>query len=449
MIFSTQISPIGTYYFFSFTKRIHRFQILCFTMNKNPHWNLLLSDFINKNQLIKILLSGNNTGKLAVYNNLKGLLFSDITIQQFIEKEEQYDTCETVPKELNRKLRSFSAGEQKKEFLKYCLKQNPDYIILDNPFDHLDQASRKKLADSLEQLSTSLGFIQLVNRTEDLLPFIENKAQITDDSFILKPIDNSAYNSGKVHTTHLPKPLNSFDYNENILVKMDGVSISYNERQIVKSIFWTIKQGEFWQLIGPNGSGKSTILSMISGENPKGFGQELYLFGRKKGSGESIWDIKKNIGIFSTSMTQLFKRNQTLEQMVLSGFFDSIGLYIQPTILQRQIATQWLEVIGMLPLKSKPFQSLSLGQQRVVLIARAALKHPPLIILDEPLEGLDDNNSSLVIDLINILLQETNMTIIYVSHRIEPRLKPTSIFELIPTETGSIGKINHPSNHAR
>ncbi|HQF48844.1 MAG TPA: ATP-binding cassette domain-containing protein, partial [Flavobacterium alvei] len=331
------------------------------------------------------------------------------------------------------------------EFLKYCLNQNPDYIILDNPFDHLDQASRKTLADSLEELSESLGFIQLVNRTEDLLSFIENKAQITDDSFVTKPINTSTNPTEKTHTTQIPKPLHSYEGNNPVLVKMDGVSVSYNERPIVDSIFWTIQQGEFWQLIGPNGSGKSTILSMITGENPKGYGQELYLFGKKKGSGESIWDIKKNIGIFSTSMTQMFKRNHTLEQMILSGFFDSIGLYTQPTILQKQIANQWLEVIGMNALKNKSFLQLSLGQQRVILIVRAVIKHPPLIILDEPLEGLDDNNSVLVTDLINLLIQETNMTIIYVSHRMEPALKPKSVFELIPMETGSIGKIKHRS----
>lgn len=407
-------------------------------MNNKPLWNILLSDLVNKNQLIETLLSGKSTSELAVYNSLKGILFSDITIQQFIEKEEQYDNLATAS---DRKLRSFSSGEQKKEFLKYCLNQNPDYIILDNPFDHLDQASRKILTDTIEELSKSLGFIQLVNRSEDLLPFIPNKAQITDDSFTLNPIDFSANEAKKIKTTSIPKPVTPLDNTENVLVKMDGVSVSYNERPILNSVFWTIKQGEFWQLIGPNGSGKSTILSMITGENPKGFGQELYLFGRKKGSGESVWDIKKNIGIFSTSMTHLFKRNHTLEQMILSGFFDSIGLYTQPTILQKQIADQWLSAVHISHLRNKNFNQLSLGLQRVGLIVRAVIKHPPLIILDEPLEGLDDINSALVIDLINILLQETNMTIIFVSHRIEPRLKPTSIFELIPSETGSVGKI--------
>ncbi|WP_269225570.1 ATP-binding cassette domain-containing protein [Flavobacterium eburneipallidum] len=409
-------------------------------MNNKPLWNILLSDLVNKNQFIETVLSGKSTGKLAIYNNLKGILFSDITIQKFIEKEEQYETLETTS---NRRLRSFSSGEQKKEFLKYCLNQNPDYIILDNPFDHLDQASRKVLTKSIEELSNSLGLIQLVNRSEDLLYFIENKAQIMDDTFDLKPIESSTNNTKRIQPEGIPKPVHSFENKENVLIKLDGVSVSYEERPIINSIFWTIKQGEFWQLVGPNGSGKSTILSMITGENPKGYGQELYLFGKKKGSGESVWDIKKNIGIFSTSMTHLFKRNHTLEQMILSGFFDSIGLYTQPTILQKQIADQWLSAIQISHLRNKNFNQLSLGLQRVALIVRAVIKHPPLIILDEPLEGLDDNNSALVIDLINILLQETNMTIIYVSHRIEPRLKPTSVFELIPSETGSVGRIKY------
>ena len=103
-------------------------------------------------------------------------------------------------------------------------------------------------------------------------------------------------------------------------------------------------------------------------------------------------------------MTQLFKRNQTLEQIMLSGFFDSIGLYTQPTNLQKQIAAQSFEIIGMSPFKNKSFRSLSLGQQRVILIVRAVIKHPTLLILDEPIEGLDDKNSALVIGLINILI---------------------------------------------
>jgi molybdate transport system ATP-binding protein len=156
-------------------------------------------------------------------------------------------------------------------------------------------------------------------------------------------------------------------------------------------------------------------LSLITGDNPKGFGQNLFLFGRKKGSGESVWDIKKQIGIFTTSMTDLFQKGYTLEQMILSGFFDSIGLYIEPTRIQKKIVSEWLQVIEMNGLAKKRFVDLSIGQQRVALIVRAVLKHPPLLILDEPVEGLDDENVDLVIQLINTIKQETNVSILYVS----------------------------------
>jgi molybdate transport system ATP-binding protein len=408
------------------------------------HWDILLSNQVNKKTFIDTLLSGEAKDELATFNSQKGILFSDIAIEKFIEKEYQYDIVEASP-ESHRQLRTFSSGERKKEFLKYCINQNPDFIIFDNPFDHLDQASRVTLAKSLEKLTDTIAIIQLVNRVADVLEFVPNKAQIKDNSFELHPISKTENHFKTLNTSSIPKAIEPHSFHESVLIKMDKVSVSYDERKIVDSISWTIKQGEFWQLIGPNGAGKSTILSLITGDNPKGFGQDLFLFGRKKGSGESVWDIKKQIGIFTTSMTDLFQKNHTLEQMILSGFFDSIGLYTEPTTLQNKIVNQWLEVIEMSPLKKKRFTELSIGQQRVALIVRAVLKHPPLLILDEPVEGLDDENVDLVIQLINTIKQETNVSILYVSHRIESGLAPTSVFELLPTPTGSIGKIKYHS----
>ncbi|MBF4491580.1 ATP-binding cassette domain-containing protein [Flavobacterium sp. JLP] len=408
------------------------------------HWDILLSNQVNKKAFIDTLLSGEAKEELAVFNNQKGILFSDIAIEKFIEKEYQYDTVEASP-ESNRQLRTFSSGERKKEFLKYCINQNPDFIIFDNPFDHLDQASRVLLAQSLEKLTDTIAIIQLVNRVADVLDFVPNKAQIKDNSFELHPISKTENHFKTFNTSAIPKAIEAHNFHESVLIKMENVSVSYDDRKIVDNISWTIKQGEFWQLIGPNGAGKSTILSLITGDNPKGFGQNLFLFGRKKGSGESVWDIKKQIGIFTTSMTDLFQKNHSLEQMILSGFFDSIGLYNQPSALQTKIVDQWLEVIEMNHLKKKRFTELSVGQQRVVLIVRAVLKHPPLLILDEPVEGLDDENVDLVIQLINTIKQETNVSILYVSHRIESGLAPTSVFELLPKSTGSIGKIKYHS----
>nr|WP_294784841.1 ATP-binding cassette domain-containing protein [uncultured Flavobacterium sp.] len=408
------------------------------------HWDILLSNQVNKKAFIDTILNGEAKGGLTVFNNQKGILFSDISIEKFIEKEFQYDSVEASTTS-NRQLRTFSSGERKKEFLRYCIDQKPDFIIFDNPFDHLDQASRVVLAESLEKLTDSIAIIQLLNRNVDVLDFVPNKALIKDNSFELHPFVKTENHFKTLNTAAIPKAIEPHSFHESVLIKLDDVSVSYEERKILNNISWTVKQGEFWQLIGPNGSGKSTILSLITGDNPKGFGQNLFLFGRKKGSGESVWEIKKQIGIFATSMIDLFQKSHTLEQMILSGFFDQIGLYTEPTTHQKQIVTQWLEVIEMTHLRKKRFIDLSVGQQRVALIVRAVLKHPPLLILDEPVEGLDDENVDLVIQLINTIKQETNVSIIYVSHRIEQGLAPTSVFELLPAETGSIGKIKYHS----
>ncbi|MBB4803387.1 molybdate transport system ATP-binding protein [Flavobacterium nitrogenifigens] len=406
------------------------------------HWDILLSNQVNKKKLIDNILNGEATGELAIFNTQKGILFSDIAIEKFIEKEFQYDSIEAST-ESHRQLRTFSSGERKKEFLKYCINQKPDFIIFDNPFDHLDQASRVVLADSLKDLTNDIAIIQLLNRTVDVLEFVPNKAQIKDNTFELHPFVKSEKHFKTLNTTAIPKATEIHTFPNDELIRLENVSVSYDERKILDNISWTIKQGEFWQLIGPNGSGKSTILSLITGDNPKGFGQDLFLFGRKKGTGESVWDIKKQIGIYTTAMMDLFQKGHTLEQMILSGFFDQIGLYTEPTTHQKNIVTQWLEVIEMTHLRKKRFIDLSIGQQRVGLIVRAVLKHPPLLILDEPVEGLDDENVDLVIQLINTIKQETNVSILYVSHRIEQGLAPTSVFELLPSETGSTGKIKN------
>ncbi len=409
-------------------------------INTLTHWNILLSNQVNKKAFIDYILSGKAVDELAPFNSLKGILFSDFAIESFLQKEFQYAEFITAS-HTNRKLSTFSSGERKKEFLKYCISQKPDFIIFDNPLDHLDQASRKMLEKDLEKISKDIAIIQLVNRAADLLPFITNNRQLLSHSYELEKWAGEHKKPKNFFNSSIPQPPQNIEYGQDILIQMNKVNISYQESKIVTNIDWTIQQGEFWQLIGPNGSGKSTLLSLINGDNPKGYGQDLYLFGRKKGSGESVWDIKKNIGYFSTNMTSLFQRSHTLEQMILSGFFDSIGLYDLPTTLHKEIARQWLELIGLSHLKHKPFNNLSIGQQRVAMIVRSVLKHPPLVILDEPVEGLDDENVAMVIELINLLKQGSNMTIVFVSHRVEPNLVPNSIYELIPTESGSIGII--------
>tara|TARA_R110000868_G_scaffold96119_3_gene264493 strand:- start:2172 stop:3350 length:1179 start_codon:yes stop_codon:yes gene_type:complete len=389
---------------------------------------------------VNTILSGNSSFELSYLNNLKGLLFSDLAIHDYLKKELQYDTINATIS-TDRKLNSFSSGEQKKLFLQYCLQQKAGYIVFDNPLDHLDQESRIVFTAELKKLATNIIIIHIVNRKDDLLPFITNTRAVNPITLELQEVTVNSNSTTEILKHTIPPPLDHTYYDGAVLIEMNQVSVSYNERTIVSAIDWVIKKGEFWQLIGPNGSGKSTILSLITGENAKGYGQNLYLFGHKKGSGESIWDIKKQIGYFSNEMAASYQNSHTLEQMILSGFFDSVGLYNEPTLQQKKIVQEWLDLIGLSQLKNRVFKQLTIGQQRLALIVRAVLKHPPLVILDEPLEGLDDENSSLITQLINILITETTMTIIYVSHRIESSLSPKAIFELSPSSDGSKGII--------
>lgn len=185
---------------------------------------------------------------------------------------------------------------------------------------------------------------------------------------------------------------------------------------------------------------------MITGDNPKAYGQELFLFGRKKGSGESIWEIKKNIGYFTPAMVDRFRGYHSLENMLISGILDSIGLYVIPNEAQVRLAGQWLDLIGMGDSKDRYFHELNLGQQRLIMCVRAMIKHPLLLILDEPTAGLDDASASLIVELVNKMARESDCTVIFVSHRKEPGLDPQWVYELSMQEGGSTGRAREGGN---
>ena len=415
-------------------------------MNKPTHLAIFTTDTANKNLFTQKLMCGKGSGHFEVFNQLNGLLFSKHTIDELIDEELRHEQLE-VAKAQNRLLQSLSDGEQKKALLNYLLAQQPDYIILDNPFDNLDIASQAALVVMLQQISAQTIIIQLVSRSRDLLPFIQHAFSLEPNHALVAIENIPAYlllrnkNSRFIFKGIVPPPINSYHIPDEPLVVFNNVGVQYNGRPIVTNICWTINPGESWQMIGPNGSGKTTLLSLITGDNPKAYGQDITLFGRKKGTGEAVWDIKKNIGYYTPAITSRFSRCDSIEKMIIGGFFDSIGLYLKPSDMQQKIARQWLELIEMLPLKNTLFHKLSTGRQRTALIARAMIKHPPLLILDEPTSGLDDYNAGLVVSLINKIAAETTTTIIYVSHRTEEGLLPDAIFELTPHKNGSVGKV--------
>ncbi len=212
----------------------------------------------------------------------------------------------------------------------------------------------------------------------------------------------------------LPLAENGNDFENAVLMK--NATVSYGSKTILHNINWQVKRGEKWLLRGHNGAGKSTLLSLINGDNPQAYKNEIYLFDKRRGSGESIWDIKQKTGYVSPELHAFFDKGTTCYNAVASGFFDTIGLFKKLTAHQQTLVQQWLDFLQLSSLQTKPLSTLSSGTQRLVLLARALVKNPPLLILDEPCQGLDDDQKDSFVHLVNDLCERLNKTLIYVSH---------------------------------
>ena len=414
-------------------------------MKKHINIGLYLSNTSDKRKIIRQITDNQFLQHYIDLSTLKGALHSTITIEKLIDEELRHDRFVIQTAE-NKSLESMSSGQQKKALLSYLVAQKPDYILLDDVYSNIDKETQVDITRSLAELSKTTLLIQLFFRKRDVLPCMDTILSVNERNEIINEQTAADFlatdkNAGNApHQFALPNQYADNHVDVGPLIQLNSVSVHYGEKEVLDKVNWEIRKGEFWQLVGPNGSGKSTLITMISGDNPKAYGQDMTLFGRKKGSGETIWDIKRQIGYFTPSMTNQFTRDDSVENMIISGLMDSVGLYVIPSDLQKDMAKAWIEMLGP-SFRNKSFQSLSIGQQRMVMVARAMVKHPPLLILDEPTIELDDENSRLFIDMVNAIAAEKQVAIIYVSHRDEEDLKPERIFELVPSEKGYTGII--------
>lgn len=409
----------------------------------NVHWTIFADNESDREQFFEKLLQGYDLPKdFAYLKGLKGSLFSQSEIDRYIEEEERHDLKFLTPGS-EQHLNTLSSGERKKALLEYLLTQDNEFLVLDNPLDNLDSASREVLKALLAKLAEDVPLIQLITRRSDQFSFSCRWAVL--DRNELKVIEDPSHIETELKAAYfekdIPGPLNPLPKVSEPLVMFNKVSISYGDKPVLHEISWELRPGEFWQLSGPNGSGKTTMLSLITGENPKAYGQDISLFGKKKGSGESVWEIKENLGYFTPAMVDRFRGYHSLENMLISGLHDSIGLYVQPTKAEQQLAKNWLQFLGMGNMARQYFHELSLGQQRLIMCVRAMIKHPPLLILDEPTAGLDDSSASLVVGLVNRMALSSDSCVVFVSHRKEPGLTPQFTYTLSPGTKGSTGKI--------
>lgn len=320
-----------------------------------------------------------------------------------------------------------SSGELRKFQLTKTLLTNPRVLIMDNPFIGLDVNARQQLHDFLRVLSqeTLVSIILVQSKSDDIPDFITHVYEVKD----MKVGNKQTLADYRASAPATPASVLSADKRQAILslpreeslgtesvIEFNHVNIRYGTRTILKDLNLTVRKGEHWALSGENGAGKSTLLSIVCADNPQAYANDIVLFGHQRGKGESIWDIKRHIGYISPEMHRAFLRDLPCIEIVASGMSDMNGLYVKPKPEQMDQCLFWMDMFGVRDLAQKTFLKLSSGEQRLVLLARAFVKAPSLLILDEPLHGLDLVNRRLVKDIIETYCQYPDKTLIMVTH---------------------------------
>jgi molybdate transport system ATP-binding protein len=324
---------------------------------------------------------------------------------------------------LNQRLIELSSGELRKLVIAKILLAEPHLLIIDNPFAGLDADARKLINEIFPHLNEH--GIQLIFLTPSVFDIPSCTTHILNINHgkvtVQAEIKQSKKNTENLAPEDLPTinwdffpSVTSSKFDE--MVNMNDIEISYGKQVVNSGINWRVKSGENWALLGSNGSGKSTLLSYIFADNPQAYAKNLSLFEHRRGTGESIWDIKKRIGFISSEMYLYYRKNLTCLEIVESGFFDSIGLYRECSNEQQQIAAYILDELGFAHLGKRSFLQISSGEQRLVLFARALVKNPDLLVLDEPFQGLDEKNKKRCTSIIESYCRQPNKSLIFVSH---------------------------------
>lgn len=324
--------------------------------------------------------------------------------------------------------RQLSSGESRKLLILSALLHEKKMIICEDPFDSLDQESSKTLSTLFKHIikNSNITLIFLLGNRIDIPNWCEQLAVIKQGDFNVIGTQHCAKTQAKLddffkdddEPITLPEQfyatkLNPPDY----LVKLVNGTVRYQNKIVFQGLNFSVKPQQHTLITGRNGSGKSTLLHLITGECTQCYSNDLKLFGRQRGSGESIWQLKKDMGIVTPELHRQYRVNSSLLTVVLSGFFDSIGLYQQPEKHQIIYAQQWLKKVGLNHKEKTLFYDLSFGEQRVALIVRALIKAPLLLILDEITQGLDEFNRHRILKIIKMIMKESNSTILFVTHR--------------------------------
>lgn len=327
---------------------------------------------------------------------------------------------------IDKKINYLSSGELRKLLIINALCEKPDFLILDNPYIGLDVDARAEFDEAMLQMRLNdVSIIFLLCDFDDVPDYVDSLIELKDRKIGLPITDKTEIanflKKRKKNPTDfefvLPDrtSLTSNPDCETVFSITDGHA-RYGDKIVFENFNWTIKQGECWALTGPNGSGKSLLLSMICADNPQGYSNNIILFDRKRGSGESIWEIKDGIGYICPEMQLYFKSNDSVREIIIQGMRNSLNRYKKSTVEEAHIADQWMTALDIQELAGRKFHELSSGEQRIVLLARALIKQPELLVLDEPLHGLDKDHKIRVKKIISHMIDKNKSSLIFVTH---------------------------------
>ena len=387
----------------------------------------------------------------------------DLDEEGYRQKRQRWVDLLQIGYLLDRKVIHLSHGESRKLLIARLLMQSPRLLILDDPLAGLDQESRVVFTRAVDQLITdgAVNVLLINSRSEELPQGITHVLEVKGGRVIAcgersvrgypakpagpklteaRPVSPPPDQISPAFAEMVEGYARALEHNPILelpeLIQMQDVSVHYGQVPVLQNITWTVRRGERWALLGKNGAGKTTLLSLILADNPQAYANSITLFGRRRGSGESIWEIKRSIGWVSPELQIYFRQAVSLLDVVCSGFSDSAG-YTQPcSPEQTGIAARWIEALGLELSPATQFSSLSAGQQRLALLGRALVKNPPVLILDEPCQALDEAHRSRFLQLLDRLCALTPLTLIYVTH-----LKgeiPTAITHQLRLEGGKI-----------
>jgi len=343
---------------------------------------------------------------------------------------------------LRRRILHLSHGESRKVLIASLILRGPQLLILDDPFTGLDEESRSALMTGIDALLCK-GIPRLiiaVTRVEDLCEGITHLAVVRGNQLVAQGERHSLQNpdidtarqdlsdsmqaaeeTGNPDLEALLEQYAASLYESNMegmtdLVNIEDASVTYGDASVLRGIHWKVKQGERWALLGPNGAGKTTLLSLIVADNPQAYANRIELFGTRRGSGESIWQIKERIGLVSPELHIFYHRRMTAFEVACSGYYSSRGLYMRCSPEQEALARAWMRALGIADLGGRQFLRLSTGQQRLVILARAMVTFPTLLVLDEPCQALDASTRKRLACFIERLCSCTPVSMIYVTH---------------------------------